>query len=386
MSTDATRATATRAPATAGPDSDAFGTFFLPGPTEVRREVLLAMTRPMIPHRGRAFEELFARLQEGLKTVFKTTRPVFVSSSSATGLMEGSVRCAQPGAVLSLVNGAFSSRYAHVAAACGRETTVVEVPLGQVVPLDEVERRLAGGRFAAVTVAHSETSTGALSDVRAVAELAHRYGALCLVDSVTGVAGAPLHADAWGLDFVFTGSQKALALPPGLAFAVASEEYMRHAAEAPARGLYFDAVEFAQYAAKNQTPNTPALSLLFALDYQLAAIAVEGVEAHWARHGEMAAATERWADRLTARFGGEFGVLAPPGARSPTVSAITLPAGVSAERVAAGVAARGITVGGGYGKLRERTFRIGHMGDHTSETLARCFAACDAALETVVRG
>jgi len=388
MSVDVTRTPETpahpRDAASASPD--AFGTFFLPGPTEVRREVLLAMTRPMIPHRGREFEELFARLQEGLKAVFKTSRAVFVSSSSATGLMEGSLRCAPPGAVLALVNGAFSSRYAHVAAACGRETVVAEVPLGQVVPLDEVERRLAAKRFAAVTVAHSETSTGALTDVRAVAELAHRYGALCLVDSVTGVAGAPLHADAWGLDYVFTGSQKALALPPGLAFAVASDEYMRQAAEASGRGLYFDAVEFAQYAAKNQTPNTPALPLLFALDYQLAAVAAEGVEARWARHAAMAAATERWTAALAARLGRDFGVLAPEGARSPTVSAITVPAGVSAERVVAAVAARGITIGGGYGKLRERTFRIGHMGDHTPATLERCFAACDAALDGLTAG
>jgi aspartate aminotransferase-like enzyme len=365
---------------------DAFGTFFLPGPTEVRRDVLLAMTHPMIAHRGRAFEELFARIQDGLRAVFRSSRPVFVSSSSATGLMEGSVRCAPPGAVLSLVNGAFSSRYAHVAAACGRDVEVAEVPLGQVVPLDEVERRLSGRRFAAVTVAHSETSTGALTDVRAVTELAHRYGALCLVDSVTGVGGAPLHADAWDLDFVFTGSQKALALPPGLAFAVASDEYMRHAAESPARGLYFDAVEFAEYAAKNQTPNTPALPQLFALDYQLAAIAAEGVEARWARHAAMAAATERWAAGLAARLGGEIGILAPAGARSPTVSAITLPASVRGEAVVAAVAQRGFTVGGGYGKLRERTFRIGHMGDHTPATLARCLAVCAEALDALVGG
>jgi aspartate aminotransferase-like enzyme len=384
VSADATRTPAQRAPKSAPAGApgapDAFGTFFLPGPTEVRREVLLAMVRPMIPHRGRAFEELFARLQPGLRDVFKTSRQVFVSSSSATGLMESSVRCAPPGAVLSLVNGAFSQRFAHVTAACGREVEVAEVPLGQVVPLEEVERRLAARRFSAVTVAHSETSTGALTDVRAVAELAHRYGALCLVDSVTGIAGAPLQTDAWALDFVFTGSQKALALPPGLAFAAASEEFMRHAAEAPARGVYFDAVEFASFGAKNQTPNTPAISLLYALDYQLAAIAAEGVEARWARHAAMAEATERWAAALGERLGVGVGILAPPGARSPTVSAVTLPAGVSGEAVVAAVAERGLTIGGGYGKLRERTFRIGHMGDHTPETLAGCLAACEEAL------
>jgi aspartate aminotransferase-like enzyme len=184
-----------------------FGRFFLPGPTEVRHEVLAAMLGPMMPHRGKRFEELFARLQVGLRAVFGTERPVFVSSSSATGLMEAAVRCAPGGAVLSLVNGAFSARFADISTACGHETDIVEAEWGGVVDLGEVERRLASRRYAAVTVVHSETSTGALSDVRAVAALAHRYGALCLVDSVSGAGGAPLHADAWELDFVLTGSQ-----------------------------------------------------------------------------------------------------------------------------------------------------------------------------------
>src|ERR687894_1351294 len=170
----------------------AFGTFFLPGPTDVRPEVLAAMTRPMIAHRGAAFEELFARVQAGLRHVFRTKRPVYVSTSSATGLMEASIRCAPPGPILSLVNGAFSERYARIAAACSRETDVVEVPLGQTFRLGEVEARLAERRYAAVTVVHSETSTGVLTDVRAVSELAHRYDAMCLVDSVTGIAGVQL--------------------------------------------------------------------------------------------------------------------------------------------------------------------------------------------------
>lgn len=355
-----------------------FGTFFLPGPTEVRAEVLAAMMRPMIAHRGQAFEALFARLQHGLRDVFRTARPVFISSSSATGLMEAAVRCAPEGPMLSLVNGAFSQRFAHIVASCGRAGDVLEVPLGQVPAIDAVEERLTSRRYAAITVAHSETSTGARTDVRALTELAHRYGALCLVDSVTGVGATPLAFDAWGMDFVLTGSQKALALPPGLAFAVASSAYMAHAAKAPARGLYFDLVEFEQYAAKNQTPNTPALSLLYALDVQLAAIAAEGMEARWARHAAMAEAAARWvASRPT------LAMLAPAGARSHTVSTITLPAGVSAGAVTSAVAERGFTIGGGYGALRERTIRIGHMGDHTVETLARCLDVCGEVLDSM---
>src|SRR4051812_31109419 len=142
------------------------GTFFFPGPTEVRPEVLAAMTTPMIPHRGAAFETLFGRLQDALGVIFGTTRPVYVSSSSATGLMEAAVRCAPPGPVLSVVNGAFSARFAAIGKACGRETDVIDVPWGEAVEMSQLEERLKRKRYAAMTVVHSETSTGALTDVR----------------------------------------------------------------------------------------------------------------------------------------------------------------------------------------------------------------------------
>ncbi|MCU0636301.1 MAG: hypothetical protein MUE41_15650, partial [Gemmatimonadaceae bacterium] len=133
-----------------------FGTFFLPGPTEVRPEILAAMTGPMLPHRGAAFETLFGRVLEGLGQVFRTARPVYVSTSSATGLMEAGIRCAPPGRVLALVNGAFSERYAQIARACARETDVLQVPLGATFELDAVTDHLRAARYAAVTVVHSE--------------------------------------------------------------------------------------------------------------------------------------------------------------------------------------------------------------------------------------
>lgn len=362
-------------------DAARFGTFFLPGPTEVRPEILQAMTRPMIPHRGRDFERLFARVHEGLRDLFRTRQPVLVSSSSATGLMEASVRCAPPGAVLSLVNGAFSERYANIAERCGRETDVIDVPWGEVVPLERVEARLRDRRYAAVTVVHSETSTGALTDVRGVTELARRHGALCLVDSVTGVGGAPLDFDGWEMDFVLTGSQKAFALPPGLAFGAASADYVRQAAAAPARGVYFDVVEFVRSAERNQTPNTPAISLLYAVEAQVERIAAEGgAEARWQRHREMAELTWRWVSRLADRFGDGYRVLAAEGERSPTVTTVTLPATVESAALVAAVAARGYVIGGGYGRLRDTTFRIGHMGDHTVDGLAGCLSAVEDAL------
>ena len=356
------------------------GTFFFPGPTEVRPAVLAAMTQPMIPHRGTEFSALFAGLQTSLQTIFGTKRPVYVSSSSATGFMEGAMRAAPPGRVLSIVNGAFSERFAAIARACGRETDVLDVPWGQVASLDDVERALNGARYAAVTVVHSETSTGALTDVRGITRLARAAGARCLVDSVTGIGGAPLRFDDWELDVALTGSQKALALPPGLAFLACTEEFIAAAPATPNRGLYLDLVEFDQGARKSQTPNTPAIPLFYAARVQLDAIVAEGMDARWARHAAMAERTHAFATGLTETHGAEFGVLAPEGQRSPTVTSITLPASLPGSALTKAVRERGFTIGTGYGKNRETTVRIGHMGDHTVAALDRCLAAVDDAL------
>ncbi|HEX6057737.1 MAG TPA: alanine--glyoxylate aminotransferase family protein [Gemmatimonadaceae bacterium] len=361
----------------------AFGTFFLPGPTEVRPEVLAAMTRPMIAHRGQAFEALYSRIDAAMRPVFRTERPVFVSSSSATGFMEAAVRAAPAGRLLSIVNGAFAERFADVARACGRDVDTIDVEWGAIADLAEVDRRLAAGRYAAVTVVHSETSTGALTDVRAVRDLAHGHGALCLVDTVTGLAGAPFDFDAWELDFAFTGSQKALAMPPGLAFAVASERFMKTAAAQPGRGRYFDLVEFEAYARKHQTPNTPALSLFYAAAAQLERLGAEGMEARLARHRAMAERTYRWVEETAARLGAAMRVLAPAGSRSPTVTAVVLPAGLTGPDVARAVAERGYVIGAGYGRLRERTIRIGHMGEHTLEGLEGCLGVVAEVLADV---
>ncbi|HEU4748581.1 MAG TPA: alanine--glyoxylate aminotransferase family protein, partial [Gemmatimonadaceae bacterium] len=353
-----------------------FGTFFLPGPTEVRPEIMAAMTQPMIPHRGSEFEQLFERLQTGLKSVFKTSRPVLVNSCSATGMMEAGIRAIPAGRILSLVNGAFSERFAHIATMCGREVDRYEVAWGQVHAIPQLEERLAIRKYIAITVAHSETSTGALDDVRAISDSAHRNGVFCLVDSVSGVAGAELHFDEWKLDYALTGSQKAFALPPGLAFAVASGEVIDRAASSQGRGVYFDLVELDAFARRSQTPSTPAISLLYALDAQLRSIAAEGIETRWARHKAMAARTQQWISEVSGATGKKLSNVAPLGSQSPTVSAIRLPGDVPAESFTREVSNRGIVVGSGYGKIKSSTFRIGHMGDHTSETLEQCLSAC----------
>ena len=363
-----------------------FGTFFLPGPTEVRPEILAAMQRPMIAHRGRTFETLFAGIEAGLRDVFLTGRPVYVSTSSASGLMEGAIRNAPVGPILCLVNGAFSDRFAKIAAACAREVVVLSVPWGATFDLDAVESMLtqgsAGTAFAAVTVVHSETSTGVLSDVRAIAALAHAHDAMCIVDSVTGVGGAELTADAWELDLVLTGSQKALALPPGLAFAVARPNMLERAKAKTARGVYFDLLEFESYILKNQTPNTPALSLFYALDAQMKRIETETIEARWARHAAMARRTAEWAGEMRGK-GIAIEHIAPEGVRSPTVSCLRVPEGTTGTQVNQAMKDRGFTIATGYGKLKDATIRIGHMGDHPVDELAVVLGELEAVLEAL---
>jgi aspartate aminotransferase-like enzyme len=357
-----------------------FGTFFVPGPTEIRPEILAQMTRPIMGHRGREFEAMFARIEAGLRDVLLTARPVYVGATSATGFMEMAIRNTSPGTILSLVNGAFSERFARIAELCERTVERVVVPWGETHDLTAVEAALAAKRFVAVTVAHSETSTGVITDVRAVAELAHRYNAICIVDSVSGAGGAEITVDGWGIDFCLTGSQKALALPAGLAFAVASAEFVERAKSVRDRGFYFDIVEYENYAQKNQTPSTPATSLLYALEAQMGDIGREGIERRWERHIAMRDATIDWVYGMSTRRGIELRVVAPDGARSPTVTVIKLPPGLKGPEVCDAIKQRGITVGAGYGALRDSTIRIGHMGDHTMDGVRRCLQACESAI------
>jgi aspartate aminotransferase-like enzyme len=359
-----------------------FGTFFIPGPTEVRRDVLSAMMRPMIPHRSREFEELFARLQVGLQEIFRTARPVFISAASATGMMEAGIRCTPSGPILSLVNGAFSERFAHIAEKCGRQVERYEVDWGRVHDPGRLDVYLTRQNFRAITVVHSETSTGALNDIRQLSDVAHSRGVVCLVDSVSGVGGAELETDRWQLDYVLTGSQKALAVPPGLAFSVASQGFLDAAQAAENRGVYFDLVEMEHFASRGQVLATPALSLLYALEAQLDAIRVEGIEKRWKRHQAMAEMTSQWLDDCRERHGIDVENIVDREHRSPTVSTIRLPRGLGAEEFVERVASRGIRVASGYGKLKPATFRIGHMGDHSPATLRHCLTACGDTLKS----
>jgi predicted phosphoserine aminotransferase len=341
-----------------------FGTFFLPGPTEVRPEVLRAMLKPMIGHRVSEMEDLMGGVQPRLRTIFRTARPVYVSASSATGLMEAAVRNSARGRVLSLVNGAFSERFFQITLATGLSADSVEVAWGHGHTPDLLRDMLSRGIYDAVTVVHSETSTGALNPIAQLAEVVREFDdVVLLVDSVSGLCGADMRTDEWGVDFVLTGSQKAFALPPGLAFGVAQEKLLERAKEKKDRGIYFDFIEFERNIQKNQTPNTPAVSLLYALDEQTARIEREGIDARLERHRAMAERTWAWCEEMG------LVILAQPGFRSPTVTTILCPGDWTGPSLAAAVKAQGFSIATGYGRMKDETFRIGHMGDHTMDRL-----------------
>src|SRR5204862_2301568 len=233
----------------------AFGRFFLPGPTDVHPDGLAPMQCPMTGHRSSGMERLLQGLEQPLTRLFRTSRTVLVGTTSATGFMEMAVRNGVRQRALSLVNGSFSERFAKLVGACGKECIRLDVPRGCAVEPDMLRDALRRTPVDAVTLVHSETSTGVLQDVEALAAVVREFDdVLLLVDAVTSLAGSPVETDRWGggLDFVLTGSQKALALPPGLGLGAASDRMLERARPLPARGLYFDLVSFLEATTKHQ--------------------------------------------------------------------------------------------------------------------------------------
>jgi aspartate aminotransferase-like enzyme len=341
------------------------GRFFVPGPTEVRPEVIDAMRRPMLFHRSSVMEELMERVSPRLSAVFGTSRPVYILTGSGTGAMEMAVRNGTNRRVLSIVHGDFGERFARMAESCGRAVTRLKSELGDVVPLDLVRETLKSRDFDAVTVTHSETATGTLADVAGVAGLVRELPeCLLLVDGVSSAGGVQVAMDAWGADAVVSASQKALALPPGLAFAAVSERLLKRARAVENRGTYFDVLRYEEFDKKKQSPTTPAVSLLFALDRQLADIELEGLKERFARHTAMAATCAKWlAHADSAALG--VSIVAREGRRSPSVTCIRTEGGVRQPAVLQRMREQGYELGGGQAELSQSSFRIGHMGDHT---------------------
>ena len=351
-----------------------------PGPTEVRPEILEAMSRPMIFHRSPAMEELMRRVMSRLGAVFGTRRAVHPVTGSGTAAMEMAIRCGTMRKVLAVVHGDFGERFANLAEMCGRSVERLKAEPGDVVPLDRIRAALRTRDFDAVTVTHSETSAGILSDLAGIAAVVNeKPGCLLLVDAVSSAGATPIEMDAWGLDAVVSASQKALALPPGLGFAVVSERLLARARELDDRGVYLDVLRFEQFAAKAQSPTTPAVSLLFALDRQLADIELETLGARYARHIRMADTCARWVEGADA---GALGVsiYARAGHRSPSVTAIRTT--TSPSIVLQRMREQGFELGGGQAELAGTTFRIGHMGDHTVAGLETMLDVLEGVLRT----
>lgn len=340
--------------------------FFLPGPTEVRPEVLDAMRHPMIPHRSAAMELLMSTIHQRLLPLFGTERPVYVVGGSASSAMEMAIRCGSVERVLAVVCGAFGERFAEIADLTGRDVTRVIAEPGETVSPEQVRLALEHGAYDTVTMVHSETSTGVLSDVEGIAAAVHEASnAMLLVDAVTSVGAMSVEMDAWGADLVFTGSQKALALPPGLAFLAASERLLNRARTLNDRGFALDLVRYDEFWHKSQSPTTPAIPLLFALDRQLADIELEGLEARFARHAQMAQTCWDWVE-VDGGTDLSLEILARDGERSPTVTCILCD---QPEWVVRTLSEQGYVIGAGHGDLRRSSLRIGHMGDHTVEGL-----------------
>ncbi len=365
-----------------------FGRFFLPGPTEVRPEVLDAMRRPVIGHRGAAMRELLAGIDPDLRALFGTERPVYVSTSSATGLMEAAITGLCGRRVLALVCGAFGDRFRAIAERCGRPVDAIRAEPGEPSAPEALREALRAnpGRWDLVTVVHSETSTGVLSPVAELAAVVREHDDLLLaVDGVTSVGGVEIRFDEWGVDFLLTGSQKALALPPGLAFGVASERALARAARVPAASFYFDLLAFERRAREHQTTNTPAVSLIYAAERQIERIREEGLAVRFDRHRAMAERCHAWVEELRDGLDPGFGILAREGFRSPTVTAVTLPPALRGGEVVGALAERGFTIATGYGDLKQRCIRIGHMGDHTPAELEALLTATGDVIRHALR-
>ena len=331
---------------------------FIPGPTHVRDEILQAQAAPMIGHRAKEYSDLQAEVTPKLQELLYTQQRVYLFASSSSGVMEGSVRQASTKRMLGTVCGAFSKRWYQMVVANGIPNDKLEVPMGQAITPELVDEALAQDEYDAITLCHNETSTGVMNPIPEIAELIHdKYPeVLILVDAVSGMAGSKIEFDAWGLDVCLAGVQKCFALPPGLTVCAVSNKARERALQVPARGHYFAYDQMDKKYEAHQTPATPAISLIQALNVQMDDILDEGLENRWARHIEMAEIVRDWARENFAIYGDERYL-------SNTVTNIENTRGISVAGLNAELAKRGAMISNGYGDLKEKCFRIAHMGD-----------------------
>jgi aspartate aminotransferase-like enzyme len=349
---------------------------FIPGPVAVSEKTLRAMSQAMIGHRSSDFVALYQSMQPGLQSLFYTGDPVYLSTSSAWGVMEGSVRNLVRKRLLCCMNGAFSDKWHDVATRCGKAATALKFEWGQPVDPEAVRRELSTGAYDTLTLIHSETSCGCMSDLPALMAVIRGFPeVISVVDTVSSFSALAIRKDELGIDVLITGSQKALALPPGMSLFSASKRALARAAQVEGRGYYFDYLEFQKNHEAGMTPSTPTLPHIFGLKSKLEDIAAEGVEARYARHARLNRTVREWG------FGKGFKLFPREGFGSVTLNCFANTLNLDIAALAKIMKTKhGFVIDGGYGKLKGKTFRISNMGDETDATIAELLSALDRAL------
>jgi aspartate aminotransferase-like enzyme len=338
---------------------------YIPGPIEVSPKTASAFLQPMIGHRSADFKTLYESIHPRLQTLFGTSQPVLLSTSSAWGVMEGAIRNLVAKRVLNCMNGAFSDKWLDVSKRCGKEADGLQVPWGQPITPEALDAKLATGAYDVVTLIHNETSTGVLSPLQDLCAIVARYpDVLLVVDTVSSFSVVPIPMDAWGIDVLLTGSQKALALPPGLALFSVSERAYAKAATLKDRGYYFDFIEFQKNAAESMTPSTPSIGHIYALRSKLDDIFAEGIDARHARHAQLNDMVHGW----VREHGFEF--FAPEGYRSRSLTCVKNNRDLDiAAWIKRTKTRHSFVFDGGYGKIKGTTFRVSNMGDETVQSI-----------------
>lgn len=338
---------------------------FIPGPVEVRQDVLEKMATPMIGHRSKEASALQRGISDKLRKVFYTNEEILLSTSSGSGLMEGAIRCTtkKRAAVFSI--GAFGKRWYEMAKFNNVPADLFAVEMGEAITPEMVDDALSTGKYDSVFVTHNETSTGIMNPIEEIAEVVKKYpDVVFCIDAVSSAAGSKIEVDKLGIDICVTSSQKAIGLPPGLAICTFSRKAVERAKTIEFRGYYLDLLNLYNFIQKKdyQYPSTPSLSHMFALDYALDLMLEEGLDNRFKRHIEMAEYVRAWAKKYFDLFGDEKHL-------SNTVTAIKNTRGISVADLNKELGKRGFAISNGYGDLKEKTFRIAHMAEMTLDDI-----------------
>jgi aspartate aminotransferase-like enzyme len=349
---------------------------FSPGPVEVSEKTMRAFSKPMIGHRSKDFQALNAAIQPGLQQLFYTRQPVFVSTSSAWGVMEGAIRNLVGKKVLNCMSGAFSDKWFDVAKKCGKPAEALQVEWGQPILAEEIDAKLATGEFDAVTLIHNETSTGTMNPLWEIAAVVRKYPEVqFIVDTVSSFTAMKIPFDELGIDLMLAGTQKALALPAGAAVFACSEKAFAKAATLKDRGYYFDILEFKKNQENSMTPTTPSISHFYALQSKIEDIMAEGQEARYARHLENARLARAWA----AKHG--FNLFPKAGYESISLTCVANNRNIDVTKLISTLKTRhACTIDGGYGKIKGTSFRISTMGDESTENIRELLGWLDGCL------